>query len=244
MIKSALAILATGSLMLSANPTLAQERTFDFGAIKFIEAHSGIDVTIYYGNDQSVIATANTENDLENLKLSYENGRLIAAQSNDFWNSMSKGNIIDAIFGKTEPIKVSITATDISEILATSGANVELTQYAGRELSVDASSGAAISIVDASFDLTDLHASSGGSINAHGACAKLIAGASTGAQISAHDLTCLTAEARVSTGAGIEINVSDAILAYATTGGSIEVVGGAPTQEIHEGTGGSVDLAP
>ncbi len=243
MIKTTMTVLISSALVLLATPSIAQERIFDFGAIYNVEAHSGIEITIHYGNDQSVIATAKTEKDLENLELSYDQGSLYASQSNEFWNSISKGNVLDALFGKTEPIQVSVTIVDIREILATSGANVELTQFAGKELSLNASSGATISINDASFEITDMHASSGGSINAQGACAKLIVGASSGAHIAAPDLTCLTGEARASSGASIDINVSDSIVAYATTGSSINVVGGAPAQEVHEGTGGNIQVS-
>lgn len=135
---------------------------------------------------------------------------------------------------------VVVHYTTIEAIEASSAASVksEKVLTAGK-IELEASSAANIAL-EVKADYVSADASSAANITVSGTCNKLEVDASSAADVKLFELSCKTAKADVSSGASIEVNVSESLRADASSGGSI-VYKGAPARVSKDASsGGSI----
>ena len=108
-----------------------------------------------------------------------------------------------------------------------------------RSLEVHTSSAANIEI---SVEVSEIiiHASSAGDVILEGKAGRLEAEASSAGEIDAYNLTCETADGSASSAGSIKINVSQELLAHASSGGSIRYRGNPTKTNTTSSSGGSV----
>jgi outer membrane cobalamin receptor len=87
-----------------------------------------------------------------------------------------------------------------------------------------------------------LDASSGASIALEGTCAGLAMESSSGASVSAGQLTCRTGTLRAGSGASITVGLTEAVTAKADSGASITVKGSPASTQIEKSISGSVNI--
>lgn len=134
---------------------------------------------------------------------------------------------------------VYLTVDEVSRIRASSGAHVKAENTMQlTSLDLDASSGSSIKMyVNADEIITET--SSGANIDVFGKTKMFSARASSGSSIDADELTTVDAEARASSGAHINVNVSGKLTAKASSGGDIDYEG-SPSVNKSTSSGGSV----
>lgn len=134
---------------------------------------------------------------------------------------------------------VFLSVDDFSRIKASSGASVKSENTVQlNSLDLDASSGSSIKMY-VNADAVTTEASSGADIDVFGKTETFYARASSGSSIDADELTSVDAEARASSGAHINVNVSGSLTAKASSGGDIDYEG-SPKINKSTSSGGSV----
>ncbi|MBL8536296.1 MAG: DUF2807 domain-containing protein [Hyphomonadaceae bacterium] len=108
---------------------------------------------------------------------------------------------------------------------------------------LDVSSGAVISTRGVNADALSLEASSGASLTVAGACASFDADASSGAVIRAAELRCQNGAVDVSSGARADVFASNSVNVDASSGGDVTVHGGAGYGDVDLSSGGSLRRA-
>ena len=139
-----------------------------------------------------------------------------------------------------EPIIVRVTLPELEMIDASSSADVvTMGSFKGERLRLESSSGSAI---EATFSggRVSADASSGGRVNVEGKVDFVDAEASSGAKVLADNLDAKEADADVSSGARIEVRVSEKLKADASSGGSIHYHGNPSDLNTDTSSGGSV----
>ena len=106
-------------------------------------------------------------------------------------------------------------------------------------LDLDASSGSSIKFYVNAEDVTS-ETSSGANIKVFGKSKSFSGKASSGSSIDADELTCFEAYANASSGANINVNVSDKLTASASSGGDIDFEGNPKNVNKDTSSGGSV----
>lgn len=88
----------------------------------------------------------------------------------------------------------------------------------------------------------DVNLSSSGRAELSGNCDLLEASASSGADVRARSLTCAHLDARVSSGASIDIGINETVQANASSGGDIDIYGAPTDVDERTSSGGDVDI--
>ena len=176
-----------------------------------VSVSEGLDVYITQADDFEITIEAD-ENIIDLIQTDIKNGRLkIHAREN--------------IGRATKKIFVSMPV--IAGLSSSSGADLETkTIINADEIDLDASSGADL-VVSLKASYIDASSSSGADIKISGETEDLNADASSGANINAKNLKTKTCEADASSGAGIRVDVSEKLVADASSGGDITYTGSA-----------------
>jgi hypothetical protein len=188
-----------------------------------VSASEGIDVYITQGGDFSIEVEAD-ENVLDLIGTDIKNGKL-------------KVHAIENIGRATK--KVYVTLPEVTGLYASSGADLETRDVIkGNKISLDASSGADIraSLV---AEEVEADASSGADIRLEGEAEILRADASSGSAIRARELAVRICYADASSGADVDLNVSESLIADASSGADISYTGN-PRVEKNKSYSGSV----
>lgn len=125
-------------------------------------------------------------------------------------------------FGRSAKVTVFVSMPEMNALEASSGSNANASGIAGDDFSIDASSGA--------------HAS------AAGECGALSVDISSGAHVDAGDLKCKTASVDVSSGGNGTIFASESLVADASSGGNVRVLGEPKNVNIDRSSGGNVRI--
>lgn len=105
---------------------------------------------------------------------------------------------------------------------------------------ISANSGALVNCSDLKQDAVAIHMNSGGRLSLGGSVRSLEVDGSSGAQMSAYDLSATYCKADLSSGAGVKITVDKEISARANSGGSVRFRGPGLIRNINVNSGGSV----
>jgi len=135
---------------------------------------------------------------------------------------------------------VYLTTENISKIKASSGSSVTSENTLQTTLlELDSSSGSTIKI-HANASEIKTESSSGSSIKIYGKCNTFTANSSSGSSINAEELKTVNAKTEASSGANINVNVTNKLTAKASSGGDIDYEGNPSEVEKETSSGGSV----
>ena len=141
---------------------------------------------------------------------------------------------------KAKARNVYLTTNDISKIVASSGARVKSENtLTANKLDLDASSGSSMKIYVNADEVTS-ECSSGADIDVFGKTHSFSARASSGSSIDAEELESKNAIAKASSGANIDLHVSETLTAKASSGGDIDYYGNPKNINKNTSSGGSV----
>jgi len=194
----------------------------DFDEVK---GSAGVDVYLTEGDTFKVVVEAD-ENLQDIIETEVSEGRLTITTNQSIGRSKAK--------------KVHVTYKTLSAVMASSGADVIGNSVIKSEiLTLDSSSGADLE-VDIIAKEVYADASSGADMKISGRAKKLIVDASSGSDIKAKELEVLVCQANASSGADIEVNVSQEIDGKASSGGDIRYHGNPTAVTAKDGSSGSI----
>ncbi|PKP13709.1 MAG: DUF2807 domain-containing protein [Bacteroidetes bacterium HGW-Bacteroidetes-3] len=190
-----------------------------------INVQQGINLFITQGKPTNISVEAD-ENILDLLVTEVKNNELnIYFEKNVHW---------------AKARNVYLTTETISKINASSGASVKSENtIQTASLDLDASSGSTMKIHTNANEIKS-ESSSGSNITIFGKSKNLTANASSGSSIKANELKTENAFTKVSSGANIDINVTQKLSAEASSGGSIDYGGNPKVVDKETSSGGSV----
>ncbi|MDQ2769012.1 MAG: DUF2807 domain-containing protein [Bacteroidota bacterium] len=197
-----------------------------------IEVSNGIELRLASGTAQRVEATADDAEQLARLKTEVRDGVLkitFDRKLNETWT-----------MSKTRHLRVSVTATALTALHASSGSTVEVPgAFTTDKLDVSVSSGATLK---AKFTSTDLRAqvSSGGVATVAGNAQRLDVGASSGGVFKGGELLARACDANASSGGTVDVAVQETLTAKASSGGDVRYSGSPKDVTRHTSSGGSV----
>ncbi|MEQ9505703.1 MAG: DUF2807 domain-containing protein [Hyphomonas sp.] len=110
------------------------------------------------------------------------------------------------------------------------------------ENSVDASSSGEATVYSKGAGTFNVDASSGGDANLSGACERIEISASSGADVDADELRCVTAKVNASSGADVDVYSNGMADGRASSGADIEFAGSPTQKESSKSSGGSVSF--
>ncbi|MEM9706890.1 MAG: DUF2807 domain-containing protein, partial [Pseudomonadota bacterium] len=189
----------------------AETRKFNETGFDAIDVSAGIVVNLTVGGEYAIEAEGETKA-LEKLVIRKTGDTLRIGRKNGFVS-----------FGPQDDITVTISAPQIDDLGASSGAMVNAVSLSSDEYSFEASSGAAI---NASGDQ----------------CSALEADASSGAEINTLNLSCAKAVAEASSGARLRLMVTDELSAAASSGAAVVVSGRPEKLQTNTSSGGEVQI--
>lgn len=208
----------------NGNVITQQSKSDSFDAINVSD---GLNVFVTMGEKENIEIQAD-DNLMEYIKTEVNNGTLEIYVDDNFNIDM-------------ENIKINITAVELSQINASSGANVLLQNTIKSELfSCDVSSAAAVRLMIETENLS-VNASSAGEVSMKGDADEVSLDASSAGNIEGNDLKIENCKAQASSGGKVNIYVSGDLIAYASSGGTINYSGNPTIKEIDESSGGSVN---
>ncbi|OAV43221.1 head GIN domain-containing protein [Lewinella sp. 4G2] len=173
---------------------------------------------------------------------------LIKAESNlmEYIETKVLGTTLDIGFRdkvqvrQKENIEVYITMPELTKVDASSSADIYTKgSFRGETLRLESSSGSKVRVMF-SGEAARIDASSGGEVIVKGTINRLRAEASSGANVDATEATAQEVDADVSSGADIEIHVTEKLRADASSGGSIRYSGTPAQVNSDASSGGKV----
>ena len=214
-----------GVIGIRGNKNVVSEERSIRSDFEIINVQQGINLTITQGKPTDIRVEAD-ENILDLLITEVKNNEL---------NIYFEKNVNQA-----KARNVYLTTESISKIKASSGASVKSENtIQATSLDLDSSSGSSINI-HANANEINSESSSGSTITIFGKSQTFSAQASSGSSIKAKELKTVNATAKVSSGASIDVNVSDKLTAKASSGGDIDYEGNPSEVDKETSSGGSV----
>ena len=236
---AAIALVATGGLMLSTS-AFAQSRDFDVSDFDRVDIATGLDARITQGDGFSVSAQSRSQDAIDNLQVSVDDGVLSARFDQSFLDFIISGGLVGQLLNSGNAITIDITLPELAGVAASSGADVEVRGITSPALDLDASSGADIPVVEAVIGTGRFNASSGSDMEIAGTADAIEVDASSGSDIDADDLVAESVVAGASSGANISVHATTRLRAEASSGGDIEVHGNPAEREVDESSGGGI----
>ena len=237
----ALATAATAGL-LAGTPAFAQSADFDLAGFDRVDIATGLDARITQGDSFSVHAESRSQDALDHLQVSVDNGVLSARFEQSFLDFIISGGLVGQLLNSGNAITIEITLPALAGVTASSGADVDVDGVSSERLELDASSGANIAVTGAVLGQAVLSASSGSDIELSGTSDAVEADASSGSDIDADSLVADNAVVEASSGANISVHATARIKADASSGGDIEVSGNPPDRNIDTSSGGDISF--
>ncbi|HET8839374.1 MAG TPA: head GIN domain-containing protein [Flavobacteriaceae bacterium] len=198
----------------------------DLETFNQIDVSKGWDVVLIK-SDKSKMTVETNENLHENLEFTVENEILSISGKENIGNAEAKS------------IKVYY-AEKLQKIGAHSGSEIVSNEvFQQDKIKIDASSGADISLKVDTKNIT-VNASSGAEIELFGTTENLESNASSGASIEAKNLDASSAVAEASSGANVELKVSESLTAGASSGGNVVYHGNPKNTSIDNSVSGDV----
>lgn len=194
-----------------------------------IDVATGIDLYITMGSSEEVKIVAD-DDIINDIKTEVKDGTLrIYMKRNNWFN-----------WGGNRTRKAFVTVKELNKLHASSGSDVKSENLLeGESLEVSASSGSDIEI-EVKYKNFSIDASSGSDAEIKGKVKYLTAEASSGSDIDASELESVNCKVNASSGSDISINVSEELVAHASSGADIVYYGNPKMRDIDESSGGDV----
>lgn len=237
----ALATAATAGL-LAGTSAFAQSADFDLSGFDRVDIATGLDARITQGDSFSIHAESRSQDALDHLQVSVDNGVLSARFEQSFLDFIISGGLVGQLLNSGNAITIDITLPALAGVTASSGADVDVNGVTSERLELDASSGADIAVTGAVLGQAILSASSGSDIEISGTADAVEADASSGSDIDADGLVADNAVVEASSGANISVHAKARIKADASSGGDIEVSGNPTERDVDASSGGDVSF--
>lgn len=207
------------------NQLITQERNLN-ASFDGIKVSHGINLILTQGNEEKI--TVETDENLQDLLIT----------------KVSNNNLLEIYFDKkvrkASTKNVYVTAKNIKLLKSSSGSSILSENVLKSDLvQLKSSSGSSIRVEIIAPEIIS-SCSSGSSIKIIGKTNHFTAKASSGATITANQLSAVEAEAKVSSGASIELNVSEILTTHASSGGSVGYEGNPKKLIKNTSSGGSV----
>jgi len=209
---TALGVSSAMALLLAIGNASAETREYELSGFTGIKAATGVEVEVEVGPDFSIRADG-PEDEIDRLEIDVKGDILSVRRKKKKGWGWNYGS------GK---FTVMVTMPSIRSVDVSSGSSVDVIGVSGGEITLDASSGASIDIA--------------------GTCDRVVADASSGARIDADEMVCTDGTGDVSSGASINMHVTDRFTGDASSGGSIDVAGNPPKSSTSTSSGGSIDV--
>ena len=219
-------ILILAGILLSFSLLAQESEVRNVGSFKSVKSGQAIDVYLKKGDKESV-KVETTGIDLSRVLTEVAAGALKIY--------MKDGNYR----GKTD-VKVYVTYVELEKLSASSASNMFSDGVIkAKSMEIHVSSAANIEV---SLEAGEViaHASSAGDITIEGKASSIDAEASSAGEIDAYNLVTETAEGSASSAGSIKLNVTQAIMANASSGGDIRYRGNPAKSNTNASSGGSV----
>lgn len=190
-----------------------------------ISVSSGIDLYINQGSKNKVVVEA--DKNLHDIIITkVEDGTLKVYSEKNIWKAKAR--------------KVFVTVKDLTLLKATSGSDVySENTIKTNNINISATSGADIKITVNAINV-DTNSTSGANIEIFGTAINHSSSATSGSSIDAYKLNSKNANARVTSGADVNIYASEKLEATATSGGDIDFKGSPKSVHKNSNSGGSI----
>ncbi len=223
-----LALAGINTISVAGNREKTEIRNVNsFNAIK---VSTGIDLYLTMGNSEEVKIVAD-DDIINDIVTEVKDGTLhIYHDKNNLfkWGSIS------------ETKKAYVTVKELNQIDASSGSDVRSENtLKGDNIDIDASSGSDV-YLDLIYRNVSLKTSSGSDAKLTGKAKYLRASASSGSDIVARDFETEKCEVKASSGSDATVNVSDELIAKASSGADIRYYGSPRTKDTNESSGGDI----
>lgn len=220
----------------------AQSRDFELSGFDQIDIATGINAQVSLAEGFAVTAQSRSQDALDKLELSVENGVLVARIESNFLEFILNGGLVGLLLDGGNAVTLDITLPMLTAATASSGADIGLRAIEGDVLRLDASSGADITLTGGRLGRLDANASSGSDIAVSGSAQRVHLNASSGSDIDADDLVAEEGEVEVSSGANISAHLTESVRAGASSGGDIEIAGNPRQRDVDASSGGEVNF--
>lgn len=234
-------LFAAGLISMALTTTAeAQQKDFDFAGFDGIDIATGIDANVVQSTQFSVRAQSPSDEALDNLRLSVEGGVLKARFETSFLDFILSGGLVGMLFNSGNAVTLDIGLPTLAKATASSGANVEIREFEGNALALDASSGSSISLEAVRLESLTITASSGSDVEAAGQVGHVRLDASSGSDIDAERLEARTGELQASSGSDIAVRVRETVKAHASSGADIDIGGNPIQRDTNASSGGDI----
>lgn len=209
--KAVIAFSAIGLISLEAHA--GAEQSFDVADFTRVAASQGVEVTITMGETTQVMASAETDRDLERLEIKVDDGELRIRRgswSSSIWN-----------WGKSYGhVSVNVVVPKLEGLSSSSGASLTAVDISCEELSIDASSGSRLAV--------------------SGGCNEIAIDASSGASINARELEAKSVVVDASSGGNVDVFAAINFQGDASSGANVDVYGAAQVFESDTSSGARI----
>ena len=221
--------LAQNKVIHDAN---AEARTVtNFNAIKVSQ---GIELLLTHGDTEAVAVSAEEKEQRDAIKTEVKNGELriyIEQSAVKWWKQLIR---------KGQKPKAYVSYTNMEKINGTSGAKITVDgSINSGALTINLSSGATMRANVKTMHL-NVEQSSGGKTYIGGSAENLDVSTTSGAHFYGYELAVTKCKAEASSGGKIQLNVTNELAAYASSGGGIDYKGGGAIMDISTSSGGKV----
>ena len=196
-----------------------------------VSVSSGIDLYLTQKNVEEVFVEADSD-DLEKIITKVEDGILKIYIKDKSWWGIGWNN---------RPRKVYVSFINLDKLHASAGSDVKAeSRFKLDKLDLDVSSGSDVKLELEANEVT-VGTSSGSDISLKGKATTIHADASSGSDLDAGDLETKKCTASVSSGSDIKVNVTEELIADASSGGDITYSGNPKIKNINKSSGGDVN---
>jgi hypothetical protein len=199
-----------------------------------IKVSQGIELLLTHGSSEAVAVSADEKAHRDAIKTEVTNGELriyIEQSAIKWWKQLVR---------KGEKPKAYVSYVNLEKINGTSGAKITVEGTINTAiLSVDVSSGAILKSNVKAKKLS-VEQSRGGKTYIGGNAENLDVNTSSGAHFFGYDLAVTKCKAEASSGGKIQLNVTNELVAYASSGGGIDYTGEGVIMDISTSSGGKV----
>lgn len=195
-----------------------------------IKVSTGIDLYITMGNSEEVKIVAD-DDIIDNIVTEVKDGTLHIYLEKNNWFNWGRIN---------ETRKAYVTVEQLKSIDASSGSDVRSENtLTGDDMDIEASSGSDV-YLDLVYKNVSLKTSSGSDAKLTGKAKYFTASASSGSDIVARDFETEKCQVKASSGSDATVNVSDELIAKASSGADVRYYGNPRTKDTDESSGGDV----
>lgn len=202
-----------------------------FNAIKVSQ---GIELLLTHGSTEALAVSADEKEHRDAIKTEVISGELriyIEQNAVKWWKQL---------ISKGKKPKAYVSYVNLEKIDGSSGAKINVDgSINSAVLSINISSGATMTGNVKSKNLT-VEQSSGGRSYIDGSAQNLHVNSSSGAHFYGYDLAVTKCKAEASSGGKIQLNVSNELAAYASSGGGINYKGEGAIMDISTSSGGKI----